>query len=496
MTALAWLLALATVPATVSPETPQPATTSPAPASSAPPAVAPETPPAATTSPAPAGSAPPAVAPETRPAATTSPAPASPAPPAVDPQNPGAPAAPTEKTGTIRDTVPWPHYDKGFVLVPTLDPVKVPFRLVFNSVQQFRYTNTLLVESTYTDHFGQVHEVIKRNDIQLTRSVFYFSGFVFTPRLDFNILIYFSSATLSATSAGYVGYVFDRAFALRAGFFSLPSVRSLTGTFPFFQSTDRSMANNFVRPGFTQGVWANGELFPGLSYIAMIGNSLNTLDIAATRIDTRFAYSASVWYDLNDFGKPWNDWEYHDDVALRVGTAFTYAREDRLSDLSTANPENNSIFLSDGTLLFATGALAPGVTVQLANYYLSAADAGLKFRGLAVNFELYNRWLSDFQGDGPVPFGRIYDWGAEASAGYFVLRSQLELYARTSFVIGSFRNSAEGAGGFNWYPFDTRQVSLNAEGIGISHSPYTSAYYVYNVGQTGFLFQSQFLVRF
>ena len=467
MTALPWLLALALEPAPVSPETPPAATTSPSPP------------------------------PTSASGASAPPPPPTSAPGADEPaQNPGAPAAPTEKTGTIRDTVPWPHYDKGFVLVPTLDPVKVPFRLVLNNVSQFRYTNTLLVEDTYTDHFGQVHEVNKRNDIQLTRQVFYLSGFVFDPRLDFNILLYMSSATLSSTAAGYVGYVFDRAFALRAGFFSLPSVRSLTGTYPFFQSTDRSMANNFVRPGFTQGVWANGELFPGFSYIAMIGNSLNTLDIAATRIDTRFAYSASVWYDLNDFGKPWNDWEYHDKVALRVGTAFTYAREDRLSDLSTASPENNSIFLSDGTLLFATGALAPGVTVQLANYFLSAADAGLKFRGLAVNFELYNRWLDDFEADGPVPIRMIYDWGAEASAGYFVLRSRLELYARTSFVIGSFRNSAEGAGGFNWYPFGTRQVWLNAEGIGISHCPYASALYVYNVGQTGFLFQSQFLVRF
>ena len=77
-----------------------------------------------------------------------------------------------------------------------------------------------------------------------------------------------------------------------------------------------------------------------------------------------------------------------------------------------------------------------------------------------------------------------------------MLKSQLELYARTSFIIGSFQNSAEGAGGFNWYPFGTRQVCLNAEGIGISHSPYASALYIYNVGQTGFLFESQFLFRF
>ena len=111
----------------------------------------------------------------------------------------------------------------------------------------------------------------RRNDIQLTRDVFYFSGFAFDPRLDFNILIYTSSATLSATAAGYVGYAFHEAFTLRAGFFSLPSLRAMTGTYPFFHGTDRSMAVNYMRPGFTQGVWAEGEPLPGFSYIAMIG---------------------------------------------------------------------------------------------------------------------------------------------------------------------------------------------------------------------------------
>jgi hypothetical protein len=418
--------------------------------------------------------------------------------PAPDSAAPATSAAKQKRTEKIpgRDDVPWPHYDRGFVLVPTLDPIKIPFRLVFNHVSQFRYTNSMLVERTYTDHFGTVRDVARRNDIQLTRDVFYFSGFAFNRRLDFNILLFTSSATLSTVAAGYVGFVFNRAFALRAGYFSLPSVRSLTGTYPFFHSTDRSMANNYVRPGFTQGVWANGEAFPGFSYIAMIGNSLNTLDFAAPRIDTKFAYAANVWYDVNDFGKPWNDYEYHEHVALRAGTAFTFAPEDRLGDLSTANPENNSIYLSDGTLLFATGALAPGVTIQTTNYYLWSLDLGLKFRGAALNAEMYQRWLNDFTADGRLPIASIHDAGAEASLGYFVLRSQVEIYGRTSFVIGPFGESAEGAGGFNWYPFGTRQVWLNGEAIGISHCPYQSAYYVYSVGQTGLLLQSQFLVRF
>ncbi len=49
------------------------------------------------------------------------------------------------------------------------------------------------------------------------------------------------------------------------------------------------MADNFFRPGFTQGVWATGELSKGLNYQAFVGNSLNTLSISANKIDTQSA---------------------------------------------------------------------------------------------------------------------------------------------------------------------------------------------------------------
>lgn len=411
-----------------------------------------------------------------------------------------APAQPAEERAKPSDVGPGdfvsPHYDDGFVLVSTSDPDRLPYRVRLNHVSQFKYTNSMAVEDTYTDHLGRVNPVQKRNDIQLARDVFYFSGFVFDRRLDFNILLFTSSATLTATAAGYVGFVFDRAFALRAGYFSLPSVRSLTGTYPFFHGTDRSMANNYMRPGFTQGAWANGEPFPGFNYIAMIGNSLNTLDVKASHIDTNLAYSASIWYDGNDFGKPWNDYEYHADLAIRVGTAFTFAREDRLSDLATATPENNATFISDGNLLFQTGSLAPGVTIDLANFYLWAVDVGIKYRGLAFNAEFYERWLNKFHADAALPISSMNDWGFEASLGYFVLKSQLEPYVRTSFLKGPFATPIEGAVGFNWYPFGTRNVWLNSELIAIKDCPYTSAFYIYAVGQTGLLFPIQFLLRF
>jgi len=414
---------------------------------------------------------------------------------AADPTEPPAPTPGSPAPTEAKPAWEAPHYDKGFVLVSSPEPEGMPFRLVFNHVSQFKYTNSLAVHHTYVTHLGEVRDVLRRNDIQLTRDVFYFSGYVFHRRLDFNILLYTSSATLSATAAGYVGYVFSDAFALRAGFFSLPSVRSLTGNYPFFAGTDRSMATNYMRPGFTQGVWANGEPFPGINYIAMIGNSLNTLDIAATRIDNNFAYSASVWYDGNSFGKAWGDYDQHASPALRVGTAFTYAREDRLSDLSTASPENNATFISDGTLLFETGTLAPGVTVSLANFYLWAIDGGIKYRGLAFNTEFYLRWLNHFTADGALPLSSMFDWGFDASLGWFVIRP-LQPYVRSSFVKGPFATAVEIAGGVQWYPFGTGQVWLTSEVVGIWNSPYQSVLYIYSSGQTGVIVPVQFLLRF
>jgi hypothetical protein len=419
-------------------------------------------------------------------------------PPAVPPAAvPPAAAAPAAAQGESAPAPAWnaPHYDEGFVLASTPEG-GLPFRLRLNHVSQFKYSNTMAVHKTFTDHLGRVRDVLRRNDIQLTRDVFYFSGFVFDRRLDYNIILYTSTADLTATAAGYVGFVFHKAFALRAGFFSLPSLRAMTGTYPYFHGTDRGMSTNYMRPGFTQGIWADGELFPGFNYIAMAGNSLNTLNLTAARIDHNFAYAASVWYDWNDFGKAWNDYERHDAVALRFGSAFTWAREDRLSDLTTSTPENNATYMSDGTLLFETGSLADGITVSLANFYLWAIDAGIKYRGFALNTELSMRWLNNFTADGPLPISGMFDVGLDASAGYFVLAQRLEVYLRSSFVRGPFRTGVEGAVGAHWYPFNTRGVWLSAEVIGIRNCPYGSVLYIYSAGQTGVLFPAQFLVRF
>ena len=101
---------------------------------------------------------------------------------------------------------------------------------------------------------------------------------------------------------------------LTAGYTGQPGSRSLVNTFPFFTSTDRSMADNFFRPGFTQGVWASGELGKGLNYLTFVGNGLNTLSISANKIDTHLALSGSVWWEPSGaYGEPGKSRNMYDD---------------------------------------------------------------------------------------------------------------------------------------------------------------------------------------
>ena len=89
----------------------------------------------------------------------------------------------------------------------------------------------------------------------------------------------------------------------------------------------------------------------------------------------------------------------------------------------------------------------------------------------------------------------MFDWGYDASLGYFVVKS-VELFARSGLIHGPFGTALEEAIGVTWYPFDTRQVWINLELDGIRDCPYFSGYYQYAVGQTGLVIPAQFLVRF
>jgi len=395
------------------------------------------------------------------------------------------------------------RYQDGMIIWQNSDDAKVPFLMKFNVNTQVRYLNTLSANDTFTDHLGNVREVNKRNDITVNRAMFILGGYVFDKRLRYSMTVWTSAGSASIVVAGNIGWQFNKKLTITGGYTGVPGSRSLVNTFPFFATTDRTMADNFFRPAFTQGVWANGELAKGLHYLAFVGNGLNTLNISATKIDTHLLTSGSVWWEpLGDYSEPGKSRNMYDDyfarkkVRVRVGTSFTRSREDRFSNLDQSNPDNTSLYNSDGVLTFSTGAFAPGVTVEKATYRMWAVDGGLKYNGLAINGQYYTRWLNDFEADGPLPLSSTFDHGFELSAGKFVIPRKLMLFARGSMVFGQFGDSHEYAGGFKWHFLPTERLWLSGELMRVWKVPYSGTFTPYTAGMTGWAPMLQTILAF
>jgi hypothetical protein len=410
------------------------------------------------------------------------------------------PLAPTAQQESVRA----PRYRDGIIIGEAPENAEIPFLLRLQGTTQVRYINTLDSQDTFTDHLGNTYAVHKRNDITVNRSMTVFGGYVFNKKAQYSFTLWTSAGAASIVVAGNVGWQFNKAFTLTGGYIGVPGSRSMVATFPFFTANDRTMADNFFRPGFTQGVVMNGQPVKGLNYLAMVGNGLNTLSIAANKIDTNLLVSGSVWWEpLGDYGPPGRARNMYDDyfssrkVRIRLGTSFTRARENRISDLDISSPENTAIYNSDGVQAFATGAFAPGVTLQDATYKMSAIDYGLKWNGLAVNGQYFMRWLNDFVADGPLPLASTFDHGAELSASYFVKPKKWMPYVRASWVRGQFRDPYEYGAGLRWYYLPTERLWLNAELVHITGgAPYSGTFTPYTAGITNWVPMVQAYVAF
>jgi len=333
--------------------------------------------------------------------------------------------------------------------------------------------------------------------------MFVISGYVFDERLGYSLKVWTSAGAASVIVTGNLSWRFNEGLTLTAGYTGVPGSRSLVATFPYFQVIDRSMADNFFRPGFTQGLWASGAPVKGLTYMAFLGNGLNTLNISANKIDTSLVFSGSVWWEpLGPYGEPGKSRNMYDDyfsskkARIRIGTSFTRSREDRFSNLDQSNPDNTSLHNSDGVLTFATGAFAPGVTVDKATYRMWAADGGVKWNGLSVNGQYFVRWLNDFEADGPLPLASTFDHGGELSAGYFVKPKKLMPYVRGSWVRGQFRNSYEYGAGVKWYFLPTERLWFTTEVLRVNKAPYGGAFTPYTAGMTGWVPMLQAVLAF
>ena len=209
--------------------------------------------------------------------------------------------------------------------------------------------------------------------------------------------------------AGSMSYRFDTAFTLGAGIGALPGTRSLEGAWPRLLKVDsRTIADDYFRGSYTSGIWGEGKLGDMFQYKAMLGNNLSQLGVDATQLDnTLDTVSLALWCmpSTGEFGPNggFGDFEYHEEVATRFGVHYTHSTEDRQSQPGKDDPENTQIRISDGTAIFDIGAFAPDTQIDRARYQMASLDAGLKYRGFALEGEYFVRWVDDIESRSEVP---------------------------------------------------------------------------------------------
>ena len=367
-----------------------------------------------------------------------------------------------------------------------------------------RYINQLPATQTFVDHLGNTNVIDPRNDIQFHRAMLHFRGWLFDPKIRYQVTVWSVLSTNQTTLYGYAGYQFAKAFNAYAGINTIGGSRSVMGSHPFWLANDRVLADEFFRPGFTGTAWVNGEVAPGFWYQVAAGNSLSQLGFTAKQLTRDIATGAQVWWmpTTKEFGPngSFDDWEYHENLATRVGLSSYRSRENRFNQNSNPAADNYQVKLADSLLLFSTGSLAPGVTVDFATVRGASADAGLKYHGIFLQTEIYYRWLYDFDADGPLPVSSIRDSGFYVQGAFYPIKKKLELYGATSWIYGDkhagFDTSHEYIQGLNYYPADTRNVRFNTQVIEIDLSPQSSLFGFYVGGQKGTTLSSAFSFYF
>jgi hypothetical protein len=363
-----------------------------------------------------------------------------------------------------------------------------------SSYSLVRYLNQMPAGQTFIDHLGNEHLIDARHDFFSHRIMVHLRGWAVDPRLVFQTTLWTVNTTNQIALFSAIGFKYHKAFNLYGGLNGLPGSRTLLGSHPYWLGHDRVMADEFFRPYFTNGVWANGEVLPGLFYMGMVGNNNSALDISAVQLTRDFAYAGSIWWmpTTGEFGPQggFDDWDYHEDLATRFGVSGVTSHEDAFSDQISNVPENTTLRLADSLNLFQTGSLAPNVTVEKARYSMVSADAGFKYHGIFVGLAYFQRWLDDLVADGPIPVKQIVDRGFYVQAACYPVRYKLEVYGVTSWVIGDhdagFDTSWEVIGGGNWFFMPgTKNIRLNAQMIYVHRSPVSSTFGYYVGGLKG-----------
>jgi hypothetical protein len=353
----------------------------------------------------------------------------------------------------------------------------------------FRYMNQMPGSQTFTDHLGRERAVKARNDLNWHRTFVWLTGFFYDPKFRYNISLWSLPTTQQTLLFGNLQYRFNKAIGLGVGIAPNLTARSVQGSWPFWGSSDRQMAEDFFRGGFSSGFFVTGQPVNKFWYTASVNTNISQLGTTAANDTRDMAYSASVVWrpSTGEFG-PRNglgDFEYHRKLATQFGVSAAHSRESRYAD-ETAPPNASQIKLSDGVNPFDADALALGVTVQKLDYDELAVDGGFKYRGFSFQSEFYVRKLSDFLATGPVPEESITDKGFQVQGMHMVVPRLVGVYLTYGQLIDQFdRDPWEVSGGVSLYPSHTRSWRLNLHLIRVEKSPAASNFGFYTSGQSG-----------
>jgi hypothetical protein len=345
-----------------------------------------------------------------------------------------------------------------------------------------RYLNQLPPDQTATDHLGRPIAVAPRNDFQFHRVMLFSQGWLFSPKFQYSTFLWTVQDTNQVAVGGALYYNFGKYLTLGAGWNAYPGTMSLQGSHPYWESYDRVMADEFFRPFFSQGMFAQGTLVKRLEYRWMVGNNNSNLDVPAVKLDRDLSAGiALTWMPTTgEFGPrgAFGDYERHEKVATRFNLAYTYSPEDRQSPVGSS-PSNTTLRLGDSLNVFDTGAFKNGVTVTTARYQLVTASAGMKYRGFWLQGEGYGRKLDNFEADAPLPLGAVRDFGFYVQMAQMIVPNRIELYGSTSYIFSRFGHPKEFIVGGNYYPWNTRNLRLNLQLINVDRSPVSSTFGFY-----------------
>ena len=371
-----------------------------------------------------------------------------------------------------------------------------------------RYLNQLGLDSTYTDAFGNNKNVQERQDVQIQKLQMKFLGWVLNPKLRYFLYAWTSNATqgqgAQVVLAGNLNYTFNKHLTLSGGIRSLPGTRSVEGNFPFWPSVDsRMIADEFMRPSYTSGFWASGQIVDRLEYQVMLGNNMSTLGVPATRLDNGLNTfsSALLWFPTGDFekgfsGLGWGDFEYHDKFSTRLGFHFSRSDENKESQPGSDVFENTQLRLSDGSVIFTPDLFGPGITITDARWRMSSFDGAFKYRGYSLEGEYYLRWLDDFRGTNIQALPSGFDHGFQIQGSAMVVPQTVQAYLGHSRIFGDFGDPWDFRFGVNWFPFKNKVLRWNTEGLYLYKSPVGYSSVPFALGGRGWVFHSSVEMAF